>query len=54
MRLSKAEKEYLYKILDYLTDRIGNYEVNDFERENLAFPLYLKFKQEVKRINNKT
>lgn len=48
MRLSKDEKEYLYKILDHLTDRTGYYEVNDWERENITYPLFKKFRMEIR------
>lgn len=48
MRLSKAEKEYLYKILDHLTDSTGYYEVTDDEREKITYPLFKKFRTELR------
>lgn len=47
MRLSLEEKKYLFKILDHLTDRTGYYEVNDFERDHITYPLFKKFKMEL-------
>ena len=48
MRLTKAEKGYLFKILDNLTDRTGYYEVTDQERRNLTYPLFKKFRYEIR------
>lgn len=48
MRLSLDEKKYLYKILDHLTDRTGYYEVTDDERERITYPLFKKFRLELR------
>lgn len=48
MRLTLEEKTYLYKILDNLTDRTGYYEVTDDERERITYPLFKKFRLELR------
>ena len=48
MRLSKLEKEFLYHVLDNLTDSKHLCEIGDDECKNYAWPIYRKLRKEVR------
>lgn len=47
MRLTKKEKELLFKVTDHLTDRVGYYEVNDGERDTM-YSIFRKLRMELR------
>lgn len=48
MRLTKEEKEFLFKVLDHLTDRTHYCEIGEKEANMIAWPLFKKFRLEVR------
>lgn len=48
MRLTKKEKEFLFDVLDNLTDRTHYCEIGDNEAKKLAWPLFKKFRLELR------
>ena len=47
MRFTKEEKELMFEICDYLTDRTGNYEVRDSQRP-IIWNMFKKLRLELK------
>lgn len=48
MKLTKKEKEFLFDVLDNLTDRTHYCEIGDKEASTIAWPLFKKFRLELK------
>lgn len=48
MRLTEKEKEFLFSVLDHLTDAGHYYEIDDLEVRDVAWPLFKKFRLELK------
>ena len=48
MTLTKKEKEFLFDVLDNLTDRTHYVEIGDREANETAWPLFKKFRLEIK------
>lgn len=48
MKLTKKEKEFLFDVLDNLTDRTHYCEIGNKEANEIAWPLFKKFRLEVK------
>lgn len=47
MTLTKKEKEFLYNVLDNLTDRTHFVEIGEKEANKMAWPLFRKFRLEL-------
>lgn len=48
MRLTNKEKEFLYNVLDNLTDRTHYVEIGEKEANKMAWPLFKKFRLELR------
>lgn len=48
MKLTKKEKVFLLDVLDNLTDRTHYCEIGDNEANKIAWPLFKKFRLELK------
>lgn len=48
MRLTDKEKEFLFNVLDNLTDRTHYCEIGELEANKIAWPLFKKFRLEIK------
>lgn len=48
MYLTKEEKQFLFDVLDNLTDRTHYCEIGDNEAARLAWPLFKKFRLEIR------
>lgn len=48
MYLTKEEKQFLFDVLDNLTDRNHFCEIGDEECSRFAWPLFKKFRIEIK------
>lgn len=47
MKLSKKEKEFLFDVLDNLTDRTHYCEISDEQCERLAYPIFRKLRMDI-------
>lgn len=48
MKLTKEEKQFLFDVLDNLTDRTHYCEIGEKEAIQLAWPLFKKIRLEIK------
>lgn len=48
VRLTKKEKEFLFDVLDNLTDKNHFCEIGEYEASEMAWPLFKKLRLELK------
>lgn len=48
IRLTAKEKEFLFNVLDNLTDRTHYCEIGEKEANAIAWPLFKKFRLEIR------